>query len=154
MTRAWCAATLALAALAVGCATSDPALDAAVADVKRNPGRARIALRPFAMQGNELAIAQICQAYGSSLDSDVRQPEREQAFGWCTHAARGGDVQSQYVLGSFYASGIGVEQDRELALNWYLQAAGHGHREAIDAARGLQGLPAICRNWVTNCKLF
>ena len=152
--RARCAAALAVAALAAGCATSDPALDAALADVKQHPERARVALRPFALQGTELAIAQICKAYGSSLDSEVRQPEREQAFAWCAHAARAGDVQSQYVLGSFYASGIGVELDRALALNWYLQAAGHGHREATDAARGLQGLPALCRNWITNCKMF
>lgn len=152
--RAWPAVTLSLVALTAGCATSDPALDAAVADVKQHPGRARVALRPFAAQGNELAIAQICAAYGSSLDSEVGQPEREQAFAWCAHAARAGDVQSQYVLGSFYASGIGVGQDRTLALNWYLQAAGHGHREATDAARGLQGLPALCRNWITNCKMF
>lgn len=142
------------AALATACFASDPALKAGIAEVQKQPEKARVTLRPLAEQGNEVAIAHICNAYGRSIDSEVGMAERAQAFGWCEHAAQAGDVQAQYVLGTFYASGIGVAQDRKLALGWYQQAAGRGHREALDAARGLQGQSPVCRNWITNCKMF
>ena len=119
-----------------------------------NPERARVTLRPLAERGNEVAIAQICNAYGRSMDYRVRTVERARAYAWCEHAARAGDTQAQYVLGTFYASGIGVVENRDQALAWYQQAASHGHREASDAVRALQGLPPECRNWITNCKLF
>ena len=142
------------AALATACFARDPALQAGIAQVQQQPEKARVTLRPLAEQGNEAAIAHICNAYGRSIDSEVGTVEREQAFGWCEHAAQAGDVQAQYVLGTFYASGIGVEADRVQALAWYRQAAGHGHREAVDAVRGMEGKPPVCRNWITNCRLF
>ena len=58
------------------------------------------------------------------------------------------------VFGTFYASGIGVVQDRDRALDWYRQAASHGHVEARDAVRGLQGQSPDCRNWITNCRML
>ena len=142
------------AALSAACFASDPALKAGIAQVQHQPEKARVTLRPLAEQGNEVAMAHICNAYGRSIDSEVGTAERAQAFGWCKHAAQAGDVQAQYVLGTFYASGIGVEADRAQALAWYRQAAGHGHRKAVDAVRGLEGKPPVCRNWITHCRMF
>jgi TPR repeat protein len=138
----------------LACAATDPALQQGIADVSARPERARVALRPFAEQGNEAAITHICIAHGRSMDSQVRSPEREQAFAWCEHAANAGNVEAQYHLGNFYAWGVGTAENRALALRWYTEAAGHGHARAEDAKRGLEGKSAICRNPITNCKLF
>lgn len=137
-----------------GCGVSDPALRQGIAAVDRRPELARVQLRPFAEQGNDAAIAPICIAYGRSMDSRVRSPEREQAFAWCQHAAAAGNTEAQYHLGNFYAWGIGTAENRELALHWYSEAARHGHNAAEDAKRGLEGKSAVCRNLITGCRLF
>lgn len=114
------------ALLLSGCSATDPVLRQAIAEVAKQPNSARIKLRPFAEKGDETAIAQICIAYGRSMDSRVRSPEREQAFAWCQHAAAAGNTEAQYHLGNFYAWGIGTLEDRALALRWYREAASHG----------------------------
>ena len=152
--RALAVGAVALLALLAACAASDPVLRQGLADVAARPERARVTLRPFAEQGNETAIAQICIAYGRSMDSQVRSPERERAFGWCEHAAIAGNVDAQYHLGFFHALGIGTPANRDLALRWYTEAARRGHAQAEDARRGFEGLPAVCRNPITNCRLF
>ncbi len=136
------------------CAATDPALRQALSQVDRHPESARVALRPFAEQGNEAAIAQICVAYGTSLDSRVRGREREQAFAWCRHAAQAGHLGAQYHLATFYKSGIGTPEDRTEALRWYKLAAGRGHEEAENEARGLEGKPRVCKNVITGCRMF
>lgn len=136
------------------CGTNDPALRQAIAEVSTQPESARVKLRPFAEQGNEAAIAQICIAYGRSMDYRVRTEEREQAFGWCLHAATAGHTEAQYHLGNFYAWGVGTAKDNDQALRWYAEAAGHGHVAAEDAQRVLEGRPPICRNRLTGCRLF
>jgi TPR repeat protein len=148
------AAAVLCAMLLPGCETTDPALQQAMSEVAAQPGSARVKLRPFAEQGNERAITQICIAYGRSMDSQVRGPERAEAFGWCRHAAAGGDADAEFHLGRFHAWGIGTVEDRAMALHWYTQAASHGHAEAEDAKRGLEGESAVCRNWITNCRMF
>lgn len=151
-------AALALSAASLcllpGCETTDPALRQAISEVATRPEATRVKLRPFALQGNESAITQTCIAYGRSMDSQVRAEERAQAFSWCRHAAAGGHADAQFHLGRFHAWGIGTEVDRDLALQWYGQAASHGHAEAEDARRGLEGKPAVCKNWITNCRLM
>jgi len=145
-------AAIALALLA--CAAADPALRQAIAEVADRPESARIKLRPFAEQGNEAAITHICIAYGRGMDYRVRDAERAQAFAWCAHAARAGHVDAQYHLGMFYKSGIGTAEDKVAALQWYRQAAAHGHEEAENEARGLEGRPRVCKNWITQCRMF
>ena len=54
----------------------------------------------------------------------------------------------------FYKSGIGTAEDRTAALQWYRQAASHRHEEAENEARGLERKSRICRNFVTNCRMF
>ena len=150
--------TLAVVAalLLAGCTATDPALRQAISEVSTRPSAARVTLRPFAEQGNEAAIAQICIAYGRSMDSEVRDAERVQAFAWCQHAATAvaADANAQYFLGRFYAWGIGTTENRDLALRWYTEAASRGHAEAEDAKRGLEGKPPVCKNWITNCRMF
>lgn len=145
---------LTAACLLPACAASDPALRQAIADVAERPESARIKLRPFAEQGVETAIAQICIAYGRSMDYRVRDPEREQAFAWCRHAAGAGNVEAQYHLGMFYKMGIGTPEDRVAALQWYRQSASHGHEEAENEARGLEGKSRLCKNLITHCRMF
>jgi TPR repeat protein len=136
------------------CAAADPALRQAIAEVADRPESARIKLRRFAEQGNETAITQICIAYGRSIDYRVRDPERAQAFAWCAHAARAGHVEAQYQLGMFYKSGIGTAEDKVAALQWYRQAAARGHEEAENEARGLEGRSRVCKNFITQCRMF
>lgn len=137
-----------------GCAVSDPGLRAAINDVQSRPEMARKALRPYAENGDARAIAHICIAYGRSIDSAVRGAEREQAFVWCQQAAGAGNAEAQFYLGRFFHWGIGVTEDRVAALRWYTEAASRGHVEAEDARRGLEGKSAVCKNWVTGCRLM
>jgi hypothetical protein len=150
----WSALVVGIAWSVLGCASTDPALRQAISEVKQQPELARLHLRPFAQQGNQAAITQICIAYGRSLDSAVAQAERQEAFAWCAQAAAWGDAQAQYFLGRFHHSGIGTPPSRDLALHWYTQAANQGHAGAEDARRGMQGQAAVCKNPITGCKLF
>jgi TPR repeat protein len=143
-----------LALMLSACAATDPALRQAIAEVEQRPESARVKLRPFAEQGNETAITQICIAYGRSMDYRVGESERAQAFAWCKHSAMAGDSESQYHLGMFYKSGIGAAEDKVAALQWYRQAAAHGHEEAENEARGLEGRSRVCKNWITQCRMF
>ena len=115
--------------------------------------------RPYAEKGHARAIARICVDYGRSIDlgSTVRAPEREQAFAWCRQAAAaGGSGHSgaQFYRRRFYHCGTGVAKDRPVVRRWYTESAGRGHAEAEDAKRGLEGKPAVCRNWVAGRKLM
>jgi TPR repeat protein len=149
------AALTALAGTALAaCGTADPALRQGLAEMERHPGQARVTLRPLAERGDEAAITQICIAYGRSMDYQVRPKEREQAFAWCRHAGPAGNAEAQFTLGRFYAWGIGTPEDPVEALHWYRRAALQGHEEAEDAARGMEGKPKICRNFITGCRLF
>lgn len=137
-----------------GCGASDPVLKQAIHDVAERPEAARGKLRPYAEQGNPTAIAQICIAYGRSMDGNVRSAERAQAFEWCKQAASGANIEAQYYLGMFYKSGIGTLEDRVAALHWFKEAASQRHVEAENEARGLEGKPRVCRNFITNCRMF
>ena len=146
-----------------GCGATDPALKQAIQNVADRPEIARVQLRPFAEQGNPTAIAQICIAYGRSMDYRVQSAERALAFAWCQQAANdsgtaaasdGPHIDSRYHLGLFYKSGIGTVEDRVAALQWFKKAASQGHKEAENEARGLEGKPRLCTNFITNCRMF
>jgi TPR repeat protein len=47
-----------------------------------------------------------------------------------TRCAEQGDAEAQHVLGLRYATGVGVDQDDEEAVGWYLSAAEQGYLEA------------------------
>lgn len=48
-------------------------------------------------------------------------------------AAKEGNAEAQYRLGSMYAKGAGVKKDMEEAYRWYHRAAGQGHTKAQEA---------------------
>ena len=48
-------------------------------------------------------------------------------------AAKEGNDEAQYRLGSMYARGTGVKKDMGEAYKWYRRAAGQGHEKARDA---------------------
>lgn len=148
------APALLLATVLLGCGATDPVLKQAIQDVAERPEAARMKLRPYAEQGNPTAIAQICIAYGRSMDYKVRSTERAQAFGWCKQAASGANIEAQYYLGMFYKSGIGTLEDREAALHWFKEAASQRHAESENEARGLEGKRRVCKNFITNCRMF
>ena len=115
---------------------------------------ARVKLRPYAEQGNPTAIAQICIAYGRSMDGNVRSAKRAQAFEWCKEAASGTNIEAHYHLRMFYKSSIGTLEDRIASLNWFKAAASHRHVEAENEARRPKGKMKLCRNLITNCRKF
>ncbi len=45
----------------------------------------------------------------------------------CAISAEQGDVEAQYLLGVYFANGIGVEQNKDEAIKWYNKAAENGH---------------------------
>lgn len=67
----------------------------------------------------------------TAAESD-RPPEIERVF----KQVRNGDAESQYLLGSMYLYGQGVEKNNELSTRWFRSAAAQGHV----AAQGALGL--------------
>ena len=153
MGRQWLAALAAAASLTAS-AVTDAALRDALADVSARPESARVRLRPSAEQGDEAAIAGICVADGRSMDTRVRDAECVQAFAGCKHAAKAGHGAAQFHPGQFDAWGIGTDADSRQTLSGYAQAASHGHAQAEDAKRGLEGKAPVCRNPITNCRML
>lgn len=56
--------------------------------------------------------------------------EYQQAFRAWQPAAKAGDPNAQYALGSLYARGQGVARDQQLATRWYHAAATNGQLDA------------------------
>ena len=54
----------------------------------------------------------------------------EKAFEWWEKAAKQGEAEAQYNLGSMYENGHGVDQDDSMAMRWYAKAAAQGFRGA------------------------
>lgn len=138
----------------VGCASFDPALNQAIAEAERSPKIGRVKLLPFAEKGGSLAIAHSCIAWGRGLDGSSDNKTREKYFAWCRQAAETGHMDAQFYVGRLYEWGIGTPKSSEQALSWYRLAAGQGHAQAEDSRRAMEGLPAVCRNWITNCRMF
>jgi TPR repeat protein len=76
--------------------------------------------------------AQAKLAYFYSQGMNGVEKSYPDAARWYLKAANQGDADSQFTLGSLYRSGIGVEQNDQLALGWWLKAAAseEGHGEA------------------------
>ncbi len=137
-----------------GCSVMEPALQQGITQVAIQPELARIQLRPFAEQANPIAITQICIAYGRSMDWRVKNGAWIQVFEWGEEAANKGNSDAQYHLGNFYAWGVGTPENPQMALRWYSRAAGQGHVAAEDAKRAMEGKPPVCKNLITNCRMF
>ena len=151
--RQWLAA-LGVAASLTAAAVTEAALGDALADVSARPESARVRLRPFAQHRDEAAIAGICVAYGRSMDTRVHDAEHVQTFAGCEHAAKAGQVAAPFHPGQFHAWGIGTDADSRQALSGCAQVASHGHAQAGDAKRGLEGKAPVRRNPIPNCRMF
>ena len=55
----------------------------------------------------------------------------KKAFEWYSKAAEQGDADGQYHLSRMYANGLGIKQDKNLALQWLKKAADQGNISAI-----------------------
>jgi TPR repeat protein len=64
--------------------------------------------------------------YGLSSFFQVGPSDPTEAVRWFRKAADQGDPDGQYRLGSAYASGVGVREDKSEAAKWYLKAAEQG----------------------------
>jgi hypothetical protein len=56
---------------------------------------------------------------------------RADSFKETVAKAEGGNADAQYQLGNMYERGTGVERSIESALEWYKQAATHGHSQSM-----------------------
>jgi TPR repeat protein len=137
----------------LGCTTLDPALRQAIAEAERDPNAGRIKLLPFAEKGDPAATVYACALWGRALDTRYLQL-RERYFAVCQQAAATGDAEAQFYLGRLYEWEIGTPKDLTQALAWYRKAASQGHEKAEDSRRAMEGLPPICKNSITHCRMF
>ena len=90
---------------------------------------------------------------GSAAQADLKgglaawkQGDFETAMVELMPAAEGGDADAQELVGVLFALGLGVEQDRAKAFEWYLRSAENGHAGAQSGVGwyyevGLGGVP-------------
>ncbi|KAI8992363.1 hypothetical protein BDB01DRAFT_778208 [Pilobolus umbonatus] len=62
----------------------------------------------------------------------VVPPSDEQAYLWAMNAAQNELPRAEYAVGYFLEGGIGVMKDEVKAKEWYIKAAHHGERKALD----------------------
>lgn len=72
------------------------------------------------------------------LEGEQVLKEAGRAARYCHEAALLGHRDAQYKLGLMYAKGLGLPQDRELALVWLQHAADAGEIKASGAIEALQ----------------
>ncbi len=99
---------LLMAAMLVGCATSNGVLES------------ERALAP-----EDVHIRCYSYLYGEGAERDYAK-----AFDWCQKAAANAGSSSQTLLGEMYHLGRGTEKNNEKAAYWYEKAAAQGHPHA------------------------
>lgn len=112
-------------------------LKADVLELKR--GVSGIAKRPFLAVA--IAVIAFCVVIGSMVDQEsdrsrsgktqMAQVEEEQTVTSLRKAADAGDSDAMLKLGNMYSEGQGVEQDAQLAVEWYRKAADAGNSTAM-----------------------
>lgn len=90
-----------------------------------NPEKSVYWFKKAAEQGEMLAQIELGNIYLHNRGGGTN-PDQE-AFKWYQMAADQKDPNSQYLIGSFYEQGKGVEKDITQALKWYRIAAAQGH---------------------------
>lgn len=73
--------------------------------------------------------------FNGDNDLNVEQNYKK-AIKWLSRAGRRGHVEAQWLLGSCYLSGVGVNQDVEEAVEWLTMAAEQGNPDAQTALGG------------------
>jgi len=81
------------------------------------------------IQVNAAAEGDSLSLFVAGLDAFERQ-DYEAAFHLFSLAADQGDKQSQYLLGSMYESGAGINQDFKQAIDWFTHAADQGDADS------------------------
>ena len=76
-----------------------------------------------ATSGNTKAQLALALYYGTRGDL-------QKAFIWTKRAAEQGDAEGQCVLGDLFYDGIGVDEDKVKALEYFIKAARAGNEEA------------------------
>ena len=89
-------------------------------------GRIKHSANKQIMIGMALMRGDETDQYGLSSFFQVGPSDPTEAVRWFRKAADQGDPDGQYRLGSAYASGVGVKEDKSEAAKWYLKAAEHG----------------------------
>lgn len=82
-------------------------------------------IKKKAEQGDVVSQYELGFYYYSGLHGAQKNPSL--AFDWTRKAANAGDRSAQFLLGKFYAEGVGVKPSRDTAYKWYLKAANQGH---------------------------
>ncbi|QEG43415.1 SEL1-like repeat protein [Roseimaritima ulvae] len=82
-----------------------------------------------AMLGHGMSQYQLAVLYEHG-QGGVRR-DLKKSLDWYTFAARSGVLEAQLQVASWYAKGIGAEQNYEKSMEWYLQAAKQGSVEAF-----------------------
>lgn len=89
-------------------------------------GRIKHSANKQIMIGMALMRGEEQDKYGLSSFFQVGPTDPTEAVRWFRKAAVQGDPDGQYRLGSAYASGVGVREDKSEAAKWYLKAAEQG----------------------------
>ena len=87
-----------------------------------------------AKKGNKTAQYDLAMEYmfGKQISQEgIEQPPRyAEAVKWLTKAATAGDPKSQYMLGTLYERGRGVNKSAAEAMKWYKKAVDNNFKEA------------------------
>ncbi len=83
----------------------------------------------FGMSGAGAAAANDDTYFLRGAKADLAQ-DYKTALRWYRKAARQGDAEAQFILGTIYQDGKGVAQNYKTALRWYRKAAKQEHAKA------------------------
>jgi uncharacterized protein len=90
-----------------------------------------------------------------AADAAIRLGQFRQAATLLQNAANSGEGEAQYLLSSFYQSGLGVSQNHALAFKWMKAAAEQGYSKAqfslakmYLSARGVPFNLALAKSWL------
>ena len=86
--------------------------------------------------------------YNASLDKKKSKELYKKAAEGFIRIAEQGDADAQYEAGSSYAGGLGVAENREKAVEWYMKAAEQGQPEACQEMRKIEWIvQSRIKNW-------
>lgn len=95
--------------------------------IKADGGKAFNWYKKAADAGHVDALVMVGRHYLSAEEKD-----EEKAIECFLQAEENGNPKAMFSLGCCYELGLGVEEDREIALEWYRKAAELGDKDAID----------------------
>ncbi|KAI9302238.1 hypothetical protein BJ944DRAFT_185433 [Cunninghamella echinulata] len=85
-----------------------------------------------AEEDHDQAMLALSRFYYHGIPDIGLMPHYALAFKWCQRSAKKGLPQAEYVLGTYYEHGVGVDADYALALEWFSKAASKGYEPAAE----------------------